>query len=360
MVLQILEEAGWIRATPNVWSLTSLDENIPHFQELYATLGQQWSDRRPGELEAATLSLVQSLSVVPEPMSSVVASTGLGPEVVRTIVDIGELGGYFRTYPSPRDGIEILYTPLFIDEHPESMLNCVAKYHDRYGEIQAILHEAQACPGIAVSSLATTHPLVAELVNSNVLSAPAVDSSSGRQHFLFPHIRTDVSKVVLGKARFLVSCLRYGQSFSTITRVGDPVEVLSRLKQHKMIGRVPHSNIRTQYAPAADAGLGYFKDHGGRFSFHLYETEENLKAVDLAIVMCRGKTESEAHLLLDKNELRKSFADEQPTGIILPASNRANARGVLASRRLDSRSQTYQRFNAALFDDLRGVHRVIR
>src|SRR4051812_49995741 len=28
MVLQVLEEAGWIRATPNVWSFSSIDENI--------------------------------------------------------------------------------------------------------------------------------------------------------------------------------------------------------------------------------------------------------------------------------------------------------------------------------------------
>jgi hypothetical protein len=360
MVLQVLEEAGWIRATPNVWSFSQIDENIPHFQELYSTLGQQWSNRKPGELEAATLSLIQSLSVVPHPITSIAESTGLSPEVIRTIVDIGDLGGYFRTYASPRDGQEILYTPLFIDEHPESMLNCIAKYHERYGEIQAILSEAQSCPGVAVSSLATTHPLVAELVNSNVLSAPAVDSSAGRQHFLFPHIRTSVSKIILEKARFLVSCLRYGQRFSTITRLGDPVEALSRLKTSKMIGRTPHTNIRTQYGPAADAGLGYFEDHGGRFTFRLYETPENMEAIDLAIGIIKGKTESDVHLILDTSELRQSLSNEQPTGIILPASNRANARGVLAGRKLDRTSQTYQRLNAALFDDLRGVHRVIR
>jgi hypothetical protein len=360
MVLQILEEAGWIRATPNVWSCHQIDENIPHFQELYRTLGQQWSDRKPGELEAATLGLIQSLSTVPHPMDSVVRTTGLATDVIRTIVDIGELGGYFRTDSSPRDGQEILYTPLFIDEHPENLLNCIAKHHEQYGEIKDILHQAQSCPGIAVSSLARSHPLVAEMVNSNVLSAPAVDSSGGRQHFLFPHIRTPNSKVVLDKARFIVACVRYGQRFSTITKVGDPVEVLTRLKQYKMIGRTPHSNIHTQYGPAADAGLGYFQDHGGRFSFHLYETQENLEAIDLAIAMCRGQTESDVHLILDTNELRQSLSNEQPTGIILPASNRLNARAVLANRKLDTKTQTYRRFNATLFDDLRGVHRVIR
>lgn len=360
MVLQILEEAAWIRATPNVWSFSRIDENIPHFQQLYSTLGQQWSDRRPGELEAATLHLIQSLSVVPQPFTKITGSTGLSPEIIRTIVDIGDLGGYLRTYSSPRDGQEILYTPLFIDEHPESMLNCVAKYHEQYGEIKAILDEIQSCPGIAVSSLAATHPLIAELVNSNVLSAPAVDSSAGRQHFLFPHIRTSASSIVLQKSRFLVSCLRYGQRYSTITRLGDPVEVLSKLRTSKMIGRTPHTNIRTQYSPAADAGLGYFEDHGGRFTFRLYETPENMEAIDLAIGILRGKTESDVHLVIDPSELRQSLSNAQPTGIILPASNRTIARDVLVGRKLDRSSKTYQWHNAALFDDLRGVHRVIR
>src|SRR5206468_11988548 len=58
MALQLLEEASWLRVRPNIWNPTRIDENIPQFQELYTTLGQQWSDRQPGELESASIQLI--------------------------------------------------------------------------------------------------------------------------------------------------------------------------------------------------------------------------------------------------------------------------------------------------------------
>ena len=95
MVLMTLSEAGWVRAMPSVWNPTAVDETIPHFQEIYSTLGQQWSARQPGELEAATLSLIESLAVGPLPIKEVVGLSGLGTEALTTVVDIGELGGYY-------------------------------------------------------------------------------------------------------------------------------------------------------------------------------------------------------------------------------------------------------------------------
>jgi hypothetical protein len=359
MVLLILSEAGWVRAIPNVWAPTAVDETIPHFQEIYSTLGQQWSARQPGELEAATLGLIESLAVGPRPVEDVVGSSGLSSEVITTIVEIGDLGGYFRKYVSPRESREILYTPLYMDEHPELLLNCIAKHHERYGEIQAILEEAKSCPGIPVSSLESTHPLIAELVNSNVLPAPAVVSSAGRHNFLFPHFRTDRSRVVVEKARVLLACVRYGERLSTITRITDPAYLLSKLRQYKTIGRKPHSNIKTQYAGAVAAGIGFIENQGGRFTFHLYETPESLEAVDLAIEMCSGVTESEVHLIADTSQFRETISN-QPQGLVLPAANRAHARTVLGHRKLDRQSQTYKRHNDALVDDLRGVYRVIR
>jgi hypothetical protein len=359
MVLHTLSEAGWIRAIPNIWAPACIDETIPHLQALYSTLGEQWAHRRPSELEAASLGLIESLIVGPQPIAAVLDTTALSPEVITTILDIGELGGYFRKYLSPRDRQEILYTPLYMDEHPESLLNCIAKHSDRYGEIHSILTEAKSCPGIPVFDLEGTHPLVAELVNSNVLSAPAVESSGGRHHFLFPHIRTDRSMIVLEKARILVACVRYGERFSTITKVLEPVYLLSKLKQYKVIGKKPHSNIKTQYAGAVAAGIGFIENVGGRFTFHLYDTPENLEAVDLAIDMCSGITESEVHLILDPSSFQETLSNEQPQGIILPASNRSHVRTALSRRRLDRQSQTYKRHNDALVDDLRGVYRVI-
>jgi len=194
----------------------------------------------------------------------------------------------------------------------------------------------------------------------NTTIPETVTEGRERLHFLFPHFRTDRPKVVVEKARVLLACVRYGEKFSTVTRIAKPGILLSQLRHFKTIGMKPHSNIKTQYAGAVAAGIGFIENQNGRFTFHMYDTAENLDAVDLAIEMCSGATESEVHLVLDTSEFRETLSNQQPQGIILPAANRAYARGVLAGRKLDRTTQTFKTHSDSLVDDLRGVYRVIR
>jgi hypothetical protein len=359
LVLRYLQDAGWVRVSPSPDNPKRVEESVPLFQELYATLGQQWQARAPGELEVATLALVEALTVAPIPVEAAATGLGVGLDALVTISEIGELGGYVREYTSPREQRRILYTPLFMDEHPERVLNFCASHSEADAAIRAVFAEAQAAPGIAVADLAKTHPLVLEMIDANIIAAPAVDSSGGRHSFLFPQAHHSVDPAIVNKARVLLACVRYGQKFSTVTKIDDGVYLLERLRDNKLIGKTPHSDIGTQYQPAADLGLGFIETvPGPRFRFRLYDTEDNVTAVQLAIDMARGQTEPPAQRLLGDTEVRATFAQESVAGVILPGANRFHARGARASRRLDPRSKTAQRAQAELLDDLRGVRRV--
>lgn len=66
-IVTILEEADFIRnVRRSGGSITSFYESVPEtFERLYATLGEVWSERTPGELERALLDTVQELSLGP-------------------------------------------------------------------------------------------------------------------------------------------------------------------------------------------------------------------------------------------------------------------------------------------------------
>jgi len=360
-VLSTLEATGCLRVAPNAFNPRRIEESVPYFQQVYDVLGDQWNHRSPSDVELATMTLLERLSAGPEPERTATISLGIGPQDLQAVIDIGELGGYLRRYTSPLEKIPILYAPQFVDENPEALLNLVARKGDDHEEDRRVLRTAQSAPGTPVSDLQRANPLVAELVNSNVLSAPAIVSSNGEHSFAFAPYRTNRPRSLLDKARIIVACVRYGEHFASITQIRSPLFILENLRDRKMIGRTPHSNIGTQYAAAANMGVGFIESVGGRYRFRLYDTEDNLSAVDLAISMCSGATEDDVHTLMPPEEVQQRISSSgRVGGLVLPESNRGRARSGLKSRTLDPRTQTAARLGRELLDDLRGVHRVLK
>lgn len=359
-VLATLEQIGWIRVVPNAFAPKRIEETIPYFQEIYYALGEQWSVRKPGELEQATMAIIDRLTVAPVPLETLASDLGLSGADIQTVVDIGDLGGYLRQYDSPKDRIPILYAPLFSEENPETLLNFIAKNPGAHSEIEAVFRAARSHPGAAISTLEQSSPLVVELVNENILRAPAIMSSGGIQSFAFAPFKTTQPRAIVEKARIILACVRYGEGYSSITKISDPSAILKGLRERKMIGRTPHSNIQSQYAAAVNMGVGWIEPDNGRFRFRLYDTEDNLAAVDLAIAMCSGQSEDVSSSLLLPEEVRGYFTRTEPGGLLLPEANRGRARNLIATRTLDPNTRTAARLGRALLDDLRGIHRVIK
>lgn len=359
-VLGTLQAVGWLRVYPNVYGPKKIEESIPYFEEIYELLGDQWSQRSPSEIEKATMEILNQLSTGPIPLESLSSALGINSGELQTIIDIGDLGGYLRQYISPRDRIPILYAPQFIEENPEPLLNFIAKRASEHEEISAVIKIIKQMPGSPISLLQSAPPLLVELVNSNIISAPAINSSGGPQSFAFAPFRTNEPRAILEKARIILACVRYGESFSSITQINSAVSILQGLRDRKMIGKTPHSNIGSQYAAAANMGVGFIESINGRYRFNLYDTSDNIAAVNLAITMCSGVTEDDVHTLMPPNEVRTRLASAGPVGLILPEANRANARSNIRTRRLDPTTQTATRLGSQLLDDLRGIHRVIR
>jgi hypothetical protein len=135
---------------------------------------------------SSRLGLIEALATAPKPLEDICGGLGLAPDGLQRLIDIGELGGYVRQYESPLEKRQILYTPLFMDQHPEQLLNFIAKNSGRYDDIAAVFAQARRAPGLPVSELEAVHPIVVEMINANVIAAPAVDSSSGAAQLPVP------------------------------------------------------------------------------------------------------------------------------------------------------------------------------
>lgn len=359
--LNILEEIGWIRVTPNTLNPRQITETVPIFSNLYPTLGEQWHAMQPGEIEQAMISITDALILCPEPADELVRTLGIDTQILKHVIQIGELGGCVKQYYSPKESKEILFSPLFSDAHPERVFNFIAQHGAHYGDINNVFRQAQNRPGIPVDDVERLHPIVGEMISGNIISAPAIDSSGGRHHFLFPTLRTSVDPAISNKARVLLSCVRYGERFSTITNIFNPIELLERLKDSKVVGKTPHSNIGTQYSPAAIIGIGYIEEAmPGRFRFKFYDTPDNIKALDLAIEMASGIVEGEVEKIIPESAIRRTLAGETLEGIVLPGATRPLINQRVAARKLEGSNLIAKEMQAAMMDDIRGVCRVGR
>jgi len=83
----------------------------------------------------------------------------------------------------------------------------------------------------------------------------------------------------------ILSCIRYGEHFGTITKIKSPELLLDTLLSYPHRTKRPHSEVRRQYALLVGRGIGrVFPDRiiRERYYFELIPTPENKKAVQLA------------------------------------------------------------------------------
>jgi hypothetical protein len=203
-----------------------------------------------------------------------------------------ELGGNAGIFDSVDDERRIYYSPLLWDVSPRKLaLFLKQASQTSFGHL---LKKTMSRPG---SDLTTAEdPLVIQAISGGILPSYRVNSTGGERVYGFaPYtgglLTCDEEKVILDKARALVSCLRYGAEAASITRIRNPLWILNAITDASRGYRLrPHSELKLQYGMLIGKQLGrVIQTANGRFIFELIPTEDNLRACAIAKELLFGE-----------------------------------------------------------------------
>ncbi len=296
-VIKVLEEVGVVRNVQ--WQggdrIARLEESVPYFGSLYELMGEYWREANPTEVETASVALLDRLALPPVSKEDALSDLGLDQRALEGVVTIGQAGGYIKELVAPSTGETLISSPLFWEENPEALFALLQKYSapDIATAIKSVrMHQGYPVPSVDGPNVKRSDRIIAEAMAHGLLPTPAVTSTRGKKYFAFtPYvggkILIPVEKVILQKARALLSCVRYGEQYGAITRIRDPKALLEALRDKRMIG--PHTEIAMQYhtlaIPPAKVARIERVGSSGKFLLRLIDTEENLKALALACDM---------------------------------------------------------------------------
>lgn len=296
-VLEVLEELEWVRVGKKGNVIKKVEENVPYFSDIYSTAGEYFNNTDHSEIEDATIVVCDSLSLSPSTEEEIKKKIGLDDTAYNMILDIGKSGKFIDHYKSAKTKERILYSPIYWVENPDK-LETVYELLKRFGadRVYSALKKIRDYQGFPLTddllkddydTLPEDVKIIAEAIRRGIILAPEVNSLKGKRNFAFtPYGGIPIEeKIILEKAMCILSCIRYGEHFGSITRIKFPELLLDTLLSPPHRTRRPHTEIKMQYALLVGRGIGrifpdrHFRE---RYYFELIPTEENRKAVQLA------------------------------------------------------------------------------
>lgn len=283
-ILRELEEVDFISVVRDGDKVRRIDIRVPEFRSGYTDLGERWKLINPSEIEQASLSVLNQLIYKgPKDHSRLMESLGLDSTEESIMFDVMESG--LLVARETVDGQTLIYSPLAVDGNPSVYLQWAKKFPDEVSGVIDTLRNYQGMP--------MTNPTIAEnvvfadAIMTGVLMPVKVSGATGDQKFLFaPHGGLSPEEaVIMDKARALVGCVRYGQKFAEGTPIKYPKLILKQLRYHKRFKK-GHPDLFSQYGLLTEKLIGHPIDEGyGRWNFEVDDTDENLKALDVALEM---------------------------------------------------------------------------
>lgn len=320
-VLDILAEVEHVQLIREGKTVKKVIPSVPYFSSVYDGLGQYLGTITLTEHEEVAIAILEELRTKPEKRDALMGRLGAEAPVFRRVEAVTAEGGL--VIPKRARGQDILVSPFYFADSLDMLaqkaatggakdisrvLDLLKKYQGwplsmivRHGEISG--HKLRA------SELS----LLNEMVADGVLRPPSlsVPKTGHIEHFVFtpaPGARRldGAGREIYERTMALVAAVRKGQLLPEQFRIHSPQALLGKLRSAKWIGA--SSEAAAQYSNLVTLRVGRLvKTSSTRYQFHLIDTEENLKAVDDAILMFRdGATvtgvNEEARIALQHDE----------------------------------------------------------
>lgn len=283
VILRELEEIDFVRVRRSGEEIKRVDIRVPEFRTGYEDLGTRWEDLKPSEIEQAGTETLHNLIQMPIKETELIQSLGMGQTEFSILRDVMRDGQLLRI--QTLSGEKITYTPLAVDNDPTAYLQWSDRFPSEVSEALKILTEHQGLP--VSDPIVSGNAALDDAIQTGVLMPATVSGATGTRKFVFAPRGglTPQERVILDKARAILACVRYGQRFAAGKRIISPRDILERLRDHKRF-KSGHPDLRTQYSLLLEKFVGHPVDEGGGYwNFEIYDTDENMKALEVAIDM---------------------------------------------------------------------------
>lgn len=327
-ILRLLQEADFMDVV-RVGSRRRIDVRVPIHEDLYERLGEVWEDRAPSELQRELVAVMHGLAEAPRLLDDL--QKALPKTDLDTILRVGDATELIKQIPLD-GGERMLYSPYFAFENPDRLQTVLADHPVE--EVQRALASLRGTQGLL---LPEDDAVLGDMAGRGLIMAPTVASAGGSATFGFLPYRVEsrllkVEKAILEKAVQVLACVRYGEARAVRTRIASPVAILERLldPSHGYTLRA-HSEHRRQYFTLYRLQIVDFVPSGSWVKVKLIDTEDNKRAVRLAIdllkygeqMQSRGVSDQAVDLIShgDRYQHSLSTIQQRRDNLRLPANS---------------------------------------
>ena len=317
-VLTVLEDVDFASVIGPGTQIRRLELRIPELRNSYEDLGEKWIQLGTTEIERAAISTLESVASMPTKELEMQASIGIAAADFNTILAIGTAGALLDRHVLPSGEI-LLYSPLTVEEHPEAFLELASKFPEQ--RVASTLTALKKQQGTPIDKLVGVDKnVILEAVLLGVLCPVRISSGETEHTFLFSP-RGGLAReerIILEKARAVLACVRCGEHYADFKPVLYPRSLLEALREKKTF-RHSRPDTPEQYALLAKKGIGRIEEdthRTGFYYFHLHDTRENMRALDIAIDLLDIGTTSTTKLEVDARQylgVGGSFSGTLPT-----------------------------------------------
>jgi hypothetical protein len=311
-VLHTLAELELVKLVTSGTSIQQVIPTVPHFEDVYARIGELASVRPLNELEQLTIEMLDRLYKAPVNKDSLVSKLGADPSAFESSLQIGVDAGLMTS--NRVRGRNIIASPLYFSGNLDGLLDIAARGDTpTVSRLLTLISKNQGMPLSSIvkeQSLSGTPlspddlALLQSLARDGVIKPPSIiRPNKQEEHFIFTPApgKTRLSaanREIYEKGMAIAAAVRKGQLLPEAYRIRLPQALLYRLRDRKWIDA--NTEAAHQYKNLAVLGVGRLEHVGGGFHrFHLIDVPENIEAVNIAKTLLAG--EQPADLEQDKN-----------------------------------------------------------
>lgn len=320
-VLEILEEAEFVRLISIGKTIKSVIPEIPVFQSVYDGLGSYAQHQLTiNEHEQAIVALLSELAGAPRNREATYNKLGIDKTVFERTLSVGTASGIVTRQKAR--GREILISPYHFVDNLEGLADAAASAGA--SNLQSTLKKLQSGQGWPLSLALsqgeiagfkinkTEKDLIKKLASEGMIKPPTISFGNAQESFLFTPkpggTRLNASnREIYERAMALISAVRKGQLLPDKIAIRNPLAILRTLRDNGYLRS--NSEAAKQYQNLVKMRVGTLKPTGSWAQFHLLDTEENKDALNLAIRML--STGSVSGMEVDKDARIALGKDDQ-------------------------------------------------